>query len=132
MLRVVFDTNILISAFATPKGVAGKVYDAWVEGKCILVTSEYILNEFARIAKNKLKFQEREILPVVNFIAQDANLVHPLPFSNTKIEPNDWPILGTALAGQADFLITGDKKILGFNEVLKSEIITPAKFLEKL
>jgi putative PIN family toxin of toxin-antitoxin system len=132
MLRVVADTNVLVSAFASRKGPPGQVYGAWLARGFVLVTSEYILNEFSRIAKSKLKFDDRAVVEATLFILSQARVVSPLPVSHDMIHLNDWPILGTALAGEVDFLVTGDKLVLKLNKFSNIHIITPVNFLKIL
>lgn len=132
MFSAVLDTNVLVSAFAWPKGVPGKIFDAWVEGRFALITSEYILNEFAYVAKVKLKFENKVVSEAMEFFAREAVMVQPLNFSHELIYRNDWPIIGTALAGNVDFLVTGDKRVLKFASESHIPIVTPAEFWKKL
>lgn len=132
MLKAVLDTNVLISSFASPAGIPGQIYNAWLEEKFVLVLSEYILNEFERIAISKLKFENRQVSEQLQFIRNGVQIVNPLPIIHDLIYPNDWPILGTALAGGADFLVTGDKRILKLAGFSAIPIITPVVFFKYL
>jgi len=131
MFRVALDTNVLISAMAFG-GSPAKIYDAWENNDFVMVLSGYILDEFARIARDKVKFDPTRLnLALANFYSI-AEIVEPLPVEHPDIFPNDWPILGTAVAGKAGFLITGDKRILKLKIFYETEIVSPRQFLNQL
>jgi len=61
-----------------------------------------------------------------------ATIVEPLVDPIDHIDPNDWPILGTALAGKAHVLVTGDQRVLAAHTYHDTPIITPRSFLNQL
>lgn len=131
MIRAVLDTNVLISALEFG-GLPAKIYDAWERNDFIVVLSRYILDEFARIAIDKVQFDTPRLNLALSNLYNSAEIVEPFPVEHPNIFPNDWPILGTAVAGKVDFLVTGDKKILKLREYLGIEIINPRQFIMEL
>lgn len=133
MIRAVLDTNVLLSALISLTGSPAKIYALWKEGGCFeLVASRYILDEFYTAASQKLNFSDVQLAEVILSVQKSAEIVEPFLLRHDKILPNDWPILGTAIAGGADFLVTGDKKILNLKNYQGAKIITPKQFLDIL
>lgn len=126
------DTNVLVSGFSHKTGPPGMIFDSWKKGDFTLVVSEYILNEFIVTVNKKFKISQTDLLGYLQDFYSSAQLVKELDVKINEIKPNDWAILGTAVAGRADFLITGDKLILKLNKFSNIPIITPADFLKHL
>lgn len=132
MKRVVLDTNVLISAFVNPQGPPGQIYDLWKRGDFALVISSYILDEFERIAKKKVRFTSQELEPILRILANNSELVEPITIIDPNIPDNDLPIIGTAIAGDANLLVTGDRDLLKFDKIGDIQVATPRRFLEIL
>lgn len=129
MHRAVLDTNVLVSSLASETGAPAQIYRAWRNGLFVLVTSRYILEEFIRVAQVKLGYTSAALAPVLNVLYHFAEFVQPAPVRHSRIKKNDWPILGTAAAGQADFLVTGDRELLRLKRFDGIPIITPRDFI---
>lgn len=132
MKRAVFDTNVLLSAFAAPSGIPGQIFDAWADEKFILVLSVYILDEFRRIAEQKLRLPADEVRAALRLFATLAEVVEPVQLSIKEIELADVPIVGTAAAGNADTLVTGDKALFKLEKYRDIRIITPRQFWDEI
>ncbi len=131
MNRVVLDTNILVSAFATPQGVPGCIFDAWLSGKFELVISPYILYELYTIAVQKLHFPPHEVHAALQYFYHAACLVEPLWVPSLQnVAENDLPILGTALAGVAQGIVTGDEALLRLGTYQGIRILRPRAFFD--
>ena len=74
-MRVVFDTNILLSAFLTQGGVAQQVFSKSVAAHAVL-TSEYILHEATEKLSGKLKVPEREIASFMRFVRTRMTVIN--------------------------------------------------------
>lgn len=133
-LRVVLDTNVLLSGIAYPASVPGKVLSAWRHGSIDVLLSAYILDELRRVLprlahRHGLTLAEIEDLVDALFI--QAEVIEPLPCAEPDLrDVDDLPVLGTLLAALktsgADYLITGDKDLLAMAE--RYPIVTPMKF----
>jgi putative PIN family toxin of toxin-antitoxin system len=111
-MRVVLDTNILISALMIQIGNPSAIYRAWQEGHFTLLTCAEHLDEL-RAALRKPALAER-IKPykagrLVNEIKKLANSVEALPRVRRSPDPTDDFLLALSEAGRADYLVTGDK-----------------------
>lgn len=128
-LRVVLDTNVVVSGLARPASKPGLILGACSQGGVALVLSRYILEETLRVLPKVAKdgMTAAKIRDLVESVQLMAEVVEP----STEIEPQlrdeaDQLVLGTLRAAQADYLITGDKDLLALWE--KYPIVTPAEF----
>ena len=133
-LRIVLDTNVLVSGLAYPGSIPGRIVGAWRNGAIDAVLSRYILAELVRVLprlNHRLRLSEADILDLADALALLADLVDPVPDAepvSTMLlrDPADLPVLGTLLASGADYLVTGDKDLLALAE--RHPILTPAQF----
>jgi putative PIN family toxin of toxin-antitoxin system len=131
-LRVVLDTNVLVSGLAYPAGVPGRIVGAWQRGGLDVVLSKYILDEMVRVlprlSRNKRSAGEvRDLADSFLFLAE---IVEPSGKVEAALRDKaDGRVLGTLLAAKADYLITGDKDLLALAG--KYPIVTPAVFWER-
>jgi uncharacterized protein len=126
-MRVVLDTNILIAAFISPKGFASRVLDLWIEGEYTLVTSSWQVDEFKRVSRYdrvKKRVEPHEIGTFVNVLRDHAIVIENLPSIDVSPDPDDNPMIATALAGGAQYLVSRDK-----SDVLNLEIVTGVRIL---
>ncbi len=114
-MRVVLDTNILIGALITKGTPPDLLYQTWLRGEIELVTSLAQLGEMAGVlARPRLRrfVDADEAAAIVENIGARAVVLHELPVVDLSPDPDDNPIMATAIAGKADLLVTGDKKHL--------------------
>lgn len=136
-LRVVLDTNVLLSGIAFPGSVPGKIVAAWRYGSIEVLLSAFILEELRRVLPrlaNRHGLSAAEIDDLVDILTIQAAVIEPLPANEPELrDANDLPVLGTLLAGikaaDADYLITGDQDLLVLAD--RFPIITPAVFWER-
>ena len=131
-LRVVLDTNVLVSGLAYPASVPGRILSAWQQGGLSLVLSRYILDEMVRVLP-KLSSNKRspaEIRDLADSFMFMTEIIEPSSEVDEELRDKaDQPVLGTLLAAQADYLITGDKDLLALAG--RYSIVTPASFWER-
>jgi putative PIN family toxin of toxin-antitoxin system len=131
-LRVVLDTNVLVSGLAYPGSVPGRIVSAWRQGGLDVVLSRYILDEMSRVLPRLTRVQMNpgEIRDLVDSFMFLADIVEPDDGRDESLrDPADQQVLGTLLTSKADYLITGDKDLLALAE--KYPIITPSAFWER-
>ncbi len=136
-LRVVLETNVLLSGIAYPASVPGKIIAAWRYGSIEMLLSDYILDELRRVLPRLTQrhgLTPAEIDDLVDVLSIQAEVIEPLP----SVEPDlrdvdDQAVLGTLLAAlkasAVDYLITGDKDLLALAE--RYPIVAPATFWSK-
>lgn len=128
-LRVVLDTNVLVSGIAYPASVPGRIARAWRDGGIDVVLSRYILDETARVLPRltRIRLTPSEIRDLVDSLIFLADVIEPGGGSDPDLrDPADQPILATWQACQADYLIAGDKDLLALAP--KYPILTPLAF----
>jgi uncharacterized protein len=131
-LRVVLDTNVLVSGLAYPTSVPGRIVGVWRGGGLDVVLSRYILDELSRVLQrlNRMQLSAGEIRDLVDSLMFLADIVEPESSQDASLrDPADQQVLGTLLASKADYLITGDKDLLALAD--KYSIVTPAAFWER-
>lgn len=133
-LRVILDTNVLVSGIAYPFSIPGKIITAWRNGSIEVLLSSYILDELRTVLPrlgHRHDLRPDEIEDLVEFLTIQADLIDPDTNTDAGLRDNDDQlILGTLRAGQeaygVDYLITGDKDLLALAD--RYAIITPAGF----
>ena len=117
-MRIVLDTNILVRAAGDEQGLAGRLLQEIVSGPHILVSSPYILSEIARVLsyprlQARWQLSERTITEFVSRVGEAAEMVlTTTPDRVVAADPDDDPIVQTAVLGRADFLCTRDAHVL--------------------
>ncbi len=135
-MRVVLDTNVLISALISSPGPPGQLLSAVKRGDLALVTSGYQIEELREVlGREKLRphIKPEEARDLIDNLETIGSLIHELPECELSPDPADNPILATAIAGKADLIVSGDKAdVLALGRVNHIEIVTPARALAKL
>jgi putative PIN family toxin of toxin-antitoxin system len=131
-VRVVFDTNIYVSAFAIPGGKAEEAYLQAVHGRFELFTSVAILTETAGVLQTKFDWAENRARQAIQEISQTATVLRPRPILHLLKDEPDNRILECAMAADAQWIITGDRHLLGLRRHAESTIISLADFLTEL
>lgn len=111
-MRVVFDTNILVSALVTPGGQGEAALLRVMSGQDQLVVSRAILLELLRVLSEKFGRNDDELARVALFLADVGELIEPAVSIHQLSDEPDNRILECAVSGKADVIVTGDKAIL--------------------
>jgi hypothetical protein len=131
-MRVVLDTNILVSALIAPAGKPAAIYNAWVEGKFTLLTCAAHLDELLatlekpRIAELVKPYQAGRLVNQIKRLAEVATMLPPM---NRSPDPTDDFLLALCEAGNADYLVTGDKSgLLVLDRHKATRIVSASEF----
>ena len=131
-MRVVLDTNILVSALMVQIGKPAVIYRAWQEGHFTLLTCAEHLDEL-RATLQKPRIAER-IKPykasrLINELKELAENTGSLPRVERSCDPTDDFLLALSEAGKADYLVTGDKDgLLDLDRHKATRIISASDF----
>ncbi len=131
-LRVVLDTNVLVSGLAYPGSVPGRIVTVWRQGGLDVVLSRYILDEMSRVLPrlSRIQLSGVEIRDLVDSFMFLADMVEPDGEEDASLrDAADQQVLATLRASKADYLVTGDKDLLALAD--KYPIVTPATFWER-
>ncbi len=136
-MRVVLDTNVIISATLIEGGNEDRIIRAWGRGAFELVLSPQIVEEMGRVLSYERlrKFRwmtEEEIVTLLQTLATEGILVPGKVTVKASRDPEDDKFLAAALEAQADYIVTGDKDLLDLKAYKNVRIVTPARFLRGL
>ncbi|MYF00248.1 MAG: putative toxin-antitoxin system toxin component, PIN family [Gammaproteobacteria bacterium] len=135
-MRVVLDTNVLVSALISSSGPPGQLLSAVKRGDMTLVTSEYQLEELRKVlARERLRpyIKPEEAQDLIGNLETVGTLIFELPECRLSPDPADNPILATAIAGNANLIVSGDKTdMLALGHVDDIRIVSPATALAEL
>lgn len=131
-MRVVFDTNIYLSALVFPGSKPALLFEAARSGRFELYCTSFILDELKRNLMLKFGYSEPESQKFVQEILKVARVIKSASLINIiKEKISDNRILECAVAAKANYLITGDKKhILPLQVIAQTKIISAADFIE--
>ena len=130
-MRVVFDSNIYVSALAIPGGNAEKAVLKVIDGKDTLIVSKEILNEVLTTLAKKFSRDHEELSRVAVMITEMARIVSPKKRLTLLEDDPDNRVLECAVAGNADAVVTGDKEMLRLKDYKGIRIMTLREYLEK-
>lgn len=138
-MRVVLDTNVLLSALLSPHGLSDTIYRAWQNDRFDLVTSATQIDELrraSRYAKFKDVLQPHLVGAMVNNMRRSIVLdgLPSLPKGVEVTDPNDAFLVAMALESEADYLVTGDHRagLLQRGSLGRTRIVTPAAFCNEV
>lgn len=132
MMRVVIDTNVMISAIFF-KGKPDIVLDAWRDGKLEIVLSVEIFNEYSRVLHRLAdKYTTIDTSPILYLLAAGSKFIEPKGIYGPVCEdPDDDKFIAAAIGGAAKTIISGDKHLLDINEYSGIEILGPSEFINQ-
>ncbi|MEW6409363.1 MAG: putative toxin-antitoxin system toxin component, PIN family [Nitrospirota bacterium] len=129
MIKVVFDTNVYISALTSPNSKAEEAYLLAVKGKVELYTSVPILTELAEKLREKFQWDNLKIESALKHISKVATVNKPSVKISLLKDETDNRILECAKASDASLIVTGDKHLLSLKEFAGIGITRIAGFL---
>jgi putative PIN family toxin of toxin-antitoxin system len=130
-MKVFLDTNVLVSAMATRGLCADVLREVLTSHQLVVSTS--LFNELRRVLRQKLQIPGELINDAIEILQQDAHFATPSPVSDVKIrDKEDLMILSSALNGNADLLVTGDKELLNLGKMQDMEIVSPRGFWKRI
>jgi putative PIN family toxin of toxin-antitoxin system len=135
-LRVVLDTNVVVSGLIRPVGSPpGELLSLWFSGRYDLVTSPPLLAEYREVLKRprirRLIRDFEGLLHLLRLLEEAETVTQPARLSPRSVrDPKDVMILGTALAGRADLIVSGDQDLLVLRRFRGIPILDPGAALE--
>lgn len=130
-MKVVFDTNVLVSAFVTD-GLCSKLLKRANRGAFKIYISPFIFQEFQRSLKIKFLLSQTEIKEAVSLLKEVTNIVNPeeegAQVTGVCRDKDDDFVISCALASSAHYIVTGDKDLLTIKEYKGIKIISPRDF----
>jgi len=135
-VRVILDTNILLSGIISARGFPGLLIEAWLDRRFTLISHSLQLDEIrdvSRREKIRALVRPAEIGRLLNQITTVADMPHDLPTVQRSPDPRDDFLLALCEAGAADWLVTGNKvDLLALERHGPAHIATAAVFAEQI
>ncbi|MBI5764880.1 MAG: putative toxin-antitoxin system toxin component, PIN family [Planctomycetes bacterium] len=126
-MRLLLDTNVLVAAFLT-RGVCAELFEHAAKLH-ELISSEPLLVEFEDVMARKLRFSKSDIAAATGLLRSRLTLVEPITIERSACrDRDDLVVLGTAVAGHCDALITGDADLQTIRSHKSIPILAPADY----
>jgi len=134
-VRVILDTNVLVSGLMYPESVPGRAVAAWREGRFDLIVPLAQLGEIGRVLaypkiRKILQWDDETIGRFVRQLYLRAEVVEPAPQPVEVRDRGDLHVLHALAAGTAELLVTGDEDLLALRE--RYAIETSAELVKRL
>lgn len=130
-LKVVIDTNVLVSGIVF-EGKPHRIIRDLVDRRIHAVGSRFLLAELAEVLTKKMNYSSAEINRLIEKLEELIDLVHPEEIITVCRDPADNWVLEAAVAGNCDFIITGDRDLLTLKKYRSIQILTPAEFIAEI
>ena len=135
MIKIILDTNVLLSALLSPVGPPAQLLEAWERKKIVVVASEALIAELRDVTSRPF-FQARLRVSTIEVLAAGLRDLSEFcadpPQEVVAPDAKDSFLLALAEASHADFLVTGDKGLLALKHHGPTRIITPIAMIQIL
>ena len=130
-MRLVFDANVLVAAFAA-RGLCAELFEVCL-AEHDLVISAPILAETETALVRKIRLPAPRATAIRRFLEERLRSVAPAAVEGTPCrDRDDIVVLGTAVAARADCIVSGDKDLLDLGDFAGVPILTPRQLWERL
>lgn len=130
-MKIVFDSNIYISAFIVPSSQAEKAIFKVIEENVSLMISKEIISEVLRVLADKFNREKEALSRTAVYLSDVATVVKSNRKINILKDEPDNRILECAVAGRADLIVTGDKEMLRLKDFEGIKIISLKEYLDR-
>jgi uncharacterized protein len=132
-VKVVLDTNVLVSALVFPGGVPEQVNRLAIEGGITLIASPPLLAELGRVLAEKFGWQDDYVRAALAQIVRIGEIVEPVDRVSVIVDdPDDDRVLEAAQTAGAGFIVSGDRHLLSLRRWGEIAILSTAEFLADL
>jgi putative PIN family toxin of toxin-antitoxin system len=130
-VKIVLDTNVLVSGLLTPFGSSGEIIRMVSAGILILQYDSRILLEYQEVLyRPKFQFDKEYIDTLLAYLKQNGQVISSSPLKQRLPDPDDEPFLEIAVAGRAVCLITGNKSHFPRQSRQGMKILSPSEFID--
>jgi len=128
-MKVVFDTNVFVSAFTLPGGQGDQALQRVISGRDSLAISKPIIDEFVGVLSRKFARDREELARAAVFLANLGRLVLPGERIDALADEPDHRTLECAVEAEADLVVTGDRAMLSLGVYRHIRIISLREYL---
>ena len=133
-MRIVLDTNVLVSALLTPHGPPARVLDLVLAGRLRMLVSDRIVDEYREVLlRPRFGFASDDVEALIAFFTDAGEWPSAAPISLSLPDPDDLPFAEAAIAGSADALVTGNRRHYPSSSMPAGlPVLTPQMLLARL
>jgi putative PIN family toxin of toxin-antitoxin system len=130
-MKIVLDTNVLVSGLLTPFGSSGEIVRMLSAAILILQYDSRILLEYREILyRPKFQIDKEHIDTLLAYVKQNGQVVSAVPLNKHLPDLDDEPFLEVAVAGRAACLITGNKSHYPQPSRQGIRVLSPSEFID--
>jgi uncharacterized protein len=133
-VRAVLDTNVIVSRALSPTGTPAAIVERWLQGEYTLLVSDVILDEYRQTLalpriQQRARISSDAISKFIDDVVSTASFVQPEQrIAGVSSDPDDDIFLECALAGGADYIVSGDRHLLSLETFHGIPIVSPSLF----
>ncbi len=129
-MRIVLDTNVLVSALLNPFGAPGRLLDLILAGSVQMVYDDRILAEYREVLlRPRFGFEKQQVQRLLEYLIFTGEGVSSSPLNAEAPDADDLPFAEVAVSGNADALVTGNPGHFAF--LTHPPVLSPAEFLQR-
>ena len=130
-MRIVLDTNVLVSALITPLGNPARILDLIRQNEVSVYLDQRVIMEYEEVlSRPAFPFLKKDVDTVIDMFRENAVFVSSLPLKERLPDPDDECFLEIALHGKVDALVTGNLRHYPENLLAGVKVLTPKQFLD--
>jgi putative PIN family toxin of toxin-antitoxin system len=131
-LRIVLDTNVLVSGLLSPFGPPGEIVRMVSSGSIVLCVDARILGEYEEVLlRPRFGFDPDSVAALLDYIDFRSEVAASEPLTRRLPDPDDEPFLEAALGCSADCLVTGNLGHFPADTRGNVTVLSPAEFVER-
>jgi putative PIN family toxin of toxin-antitoxin system len=128
-LRVIYDTNVIVSAILKPGSIPASLVALCLEGSLKIILSPQILEEYREVLKRpKFGFDPGAVDTFLHDLEKACQMVYPTKRLDCALDEDDNRFLECAEEARANFIVTGNRKHFPMSEFKGTKIVSPAEF----
>ena len=129
-MKLVIDTNIIVSGLLTPYGNSAEILRLFANGKLTIYYDSRILTEYYEVLNRpKFNFNKEKISTILKEIELSGELIIGIPIKESLPDPDDNMFLEVALAGKVECIVTGNLNHFPQNSCFGIPIFSPSEFV---
>lgn len=133
-MRIVLDTNVLVSGLLNPDGAPGRVVDLILARRLSLLYDDRLLGEYSDVlARSHLNIAQDQGTAILGFFRLAGERITALPLpADLLSDPDDLPFTEVALSGKADALVTGNTKHFAGLGKYNVTVLSPSALIQRI
>ena len=131
-MRIVLDTNVLVSGLLSPFGPPGEIVRLVSAGEVELCIDARILSEYSEVlSRPRFGFDSDSVAALMDYIEFSGHVAPSVPLERRLPDPDDEPFLEVALACGSECIVTGNLAHFPPSACGDIEVLSPAQFIER-